>query len=81
MMIPNAHGIIITDDNAVIIFTLEGRTVFEQNRGKQLLRVIFEAEAEPYRWLNETFCVLEGKIDSERMRMQARIYACQSDLV
>jgi hypothetical protein len=80
-MLPDAHGIIVTHDQAVIMFTLQGRTVFEQGIGKQLLSVIFEAEAEPYRWLNSTFCVLEGLIDSERLRMRARIYACRSDLV
>ena len=78
-MLPDAHGVIVTNDNAVIMFTLQGRTVFEQNQGKQLLSVIFESEAESYRWLNKAFCVLEGLIESERMR--ARVYACQNDLV
>ena len=78
-MLPDAHGVIVTNDHAVIMFTLQGRTVFEKNQGKQLLSVIFESEAESYRWLNKTFCVLEGLIESERIR--ARVYACQSDLV
>jgi hypothetical protein len=81
IMLPDAHGIIVTPDQSVIMFTLQGRTVFEQERGKQLLSVIFEAEAETYRWLNATFCVLEGIIDSERFEMRARVYACRSDLV
>ena len=80
-MLPDAHGIIVTNDNAVIMFTFQGRTVFEQGQGKQLLGVIFEAEAESYRWLNSTFCVLEGLIDGERLQMRARVYACRSDLV
>ena len=75
------YGIIMTHDHAVIMFTLQGRTVFEQEQGKQLLSVIFEAEAESYRWLNATFCVLEGLIDGERLRMRARVYACRSDPV
>jgi len=79
-MLPDAHGIILTDDNAVVMFTLQGRTVFEQEQGKQLLSVIFEAEAEAYRWLNTTFCILEGLIDGERLQMRARVYACHSDL-
>jgi Protein of unknown function (DUF3237) len=81
IMLPDAHGIIVTHDNAVIMFTLQGRTVFEQGQGKQLLSVGFEAEAESYRWLNTTFCVLEGIIDSQRFSMRARVYACRSDLV
>ena len=80
MMLPDAHGIILTHDHAVIMFTLQGRTVFEQGQGKQLLGVIFETEAESYRWLNTTFCVLEGLIDSQRLQMRARVYACRSDL-
>ena len=79
-MIPEAHGVIVTQDKAIILFTLQGRTVFEQEQGKQLLSVIFEAEAEAYRWLNGTFCVLEGLIDAEKLRMRARVYACRSDM-
>ena len=81
IMLPDAHGIIVTHDHSVIMFTLQGRTVFEQGQGKQLLGVIFETEAESYRWLNTTFCVLEGLIDGERLQMRARIYACRSDLI
>jgi Protein of unknown function (DUF3237) len=80
-MLPDAHGVIVTDDHALIMFTLQGRTVFEQEQGKQLLSVIFETESESYRWLNATFCVLEGLIDAERLQMRARVYACWSDLV
>ena len=46
---------------------------------KQVLSAIFETEAEPYRWLNMIFCVLEGLI--EQTRMPARVYACRSDLI
>lgn len=83
IMLPDAHGVIVTHDNAIIMMTLQGRTVFdlEQKQGKQLLSAIFEAEAESYSWLNTTFCVLEGLIDSERLRMKARVYACRSDIV
>jgi hypothetical protein len=80
-MLPDAHGVILTDDRAAIMFTLQGRTVFEQQQGKQLLSVIFETETEAYRWLNSLFCVLEGLIDGERLQMRARVYACRSDLI
>jgi hypothetical protein len=80
-MLPDAHGVIMTDDAAAVLFSLQGRTVFEHDQGKQLLSVIFEAEAQAYRWLNTTFCILEGLIDGERLRMRARVYACRSDLV
>ena len=52
VMLPDAHGIILTHDQAVILFSFQGRTVFEGEVGKQLLNVIFESEAEPYGWLN-----------------------------
>ena len=81
IMLPDAHGIIVTKDHAVIMFTLQGRTFFEEGFGKQLLSVLFEAEAEPYRWLNTCLCLLEGLIDSELLTMRARVYACRSDLV
>jgi hypothetical protein len=71
-MLPDAQGVIVTHDNAVIMFSFQGRTVFEQEQGKQLLSVIFEAEAETYRWLNTTFCILEGLIDSVRAAADAR---------
>ena len=80
-MLPDAHGIIVTNDQAVILFSFQGRTVFEAGMGKQLLSVLFESDAEPYRWLNSTLCVLEGIIDGERLSMRARVYACRSDLV
>src|SRR5512138_3229419 len=37
IMLPDAHGFIVTQDNAFIMFTLQGRTVFEQEQGRQLL--------------------------------------------
>jgi hypothetical protein len=80
-MVPDAYGVIVTHDKALITFTMHGRTVFEQEQGKQLLGVLFEGEAESYRWLNATFCSLEELIDTERLQMRARVYACRSDLV
>lgn len=76
--LPNAHGVIQTDDGAPIIFSLQGRTVFTGDKGSQLLAAIFEAEDERYRWLNNTFCVLEGII--EQGCMKARVYTCISEL-
>jgi hypothetical protein len=80
VMLPDAHGVIMTEDGAAILFTLQGRTVFAQGQGQQLLTVLFETEAEAYRWLNTTVCLLEGLISSGMTHMQARIYVCRSDL-
>jgi len=79
-MLPDTHGIIRTDDGATVLFTLRGRTIIgPADRGAQLLTVIFESEDERYRWLNNTFCVLEGVIDHGAMK--ANVWACISDLV
>jgi len=81
IMVPDAHGVIVTDDHAVIMFTLQGRTSFEHDTGKQVLTTIFEADDARYRWLNTTMCVLEGVINAERLSMRTRIYACLHELV
>jgi len=80
-MLPDVHGVILTDDGAQILFTLQGRTFFEDDTGKQLLHTTFEAEDERYRWLNRSVCVLEGVIDAQTLSMRARIYACVHELV
>ena len=79
-MLPDAHGVILTGDGATLLFSLQGRTMFVGDQGQQLLRVLFETEAERYRWLNSALCVLEGQIDAVRMGMQARVFVCVSDL-
>lgn len=73
-MLPDAHGVIRTDDGAMVMFQLQGRTFFEGEAGKQLLTVLFEAEDPRYAWLNESHCVLEGVINAERLAMEARVY-------
>lgn len=81
MMLPDAHGVIVTHDGAEIMFTLQGHTFFEDDTSKQLLLTTFEAEDERYRWLNRSMCVLEGVIDTNTWSMRARIYACMHELV
>ena len=80
-MLPDAHGVIVTDDGAQIMFTMQGLTFFEDNIGKQLLLTTFEAEDERYRWLNTSICFLEGVINAQTVSMRARIYACVHELV
>ena len=79
-MLPDAHGVILTDDRAMVLFSLQGRTMFVGAQGQQLLRVLFETEAERYRWLNSALCVLEGQIEASLMRMRARVYVCVGEL-
>ena len=78
-MLPDAHGVLLTDDGAILLFHIEGRTTFMGDRGKQLLLVLFETEAEHYKWLNTALCVLEGVIEAPLMRMRG--YVCIQELV
>ncbi len=79
-MLPNAAGVIVTDDGAAVIFTLAGRTTFDAGRGIQLLFTAFEAEDARYAWLNDAVCVAEGVIDAEALTMRARVFRCLHDL-
>lgn len=80
-MLPDARGLIKTDDGAFVLFTLQGRAVFVDEKGRrQLLSVIFESESAQYKWLNNTFGVLEGAIDPVALKMSARVYLCISDM-
>ena len=79
--LPDAHGIIRTDDDAFVLFVLQGRTLPAQDdTRRQLLTVLFEADDERYRWLNTAVCVLEGVISPGTGSMRARVYACQHEL-
>jgi Protein of unknown function (DUF3237) len=80
---PNAHGVIETDDGETVLFSLQGRTPTEGPlAGKQHLSVLFEAEAERYRWLNDVLAVAEGiiEMESEHPVMRAACYECVHEL-
>ena len=84
-MLPNARAAIRTDDDAVVMLDLTGRTVFVeaagQTVGRQLLLALFESEDERYAWLNDAVCVAEGAIDGETFVSHFEIHVCHSDLV
>jgi hypothetical protein len=65
---PDVHGIILTDEGATLLFSLQGRTTFVGEQGRQLLYMLFETEFEPHIWLNTALCVVEGTISEGRMR-------------
>ena len=82
VILPDTHGVIDTDAGVPILFTFHGRTLSLPGGGAdQLLMVTFATEGEQYRWLNASFCVLEGMIDLEQLQMRARIYTCTNELV
>ena len=84
-MLPDAHGLIRTEDSADILFSLQGRTGWVDSggrrKGRQVLVALFESQAERYRWLNDLVCILEGEIDPESGKMHSRIYACLNEMV
>ncbi len=78
--LPNLHGVIQTEDEASILFSLHGRTKFMAGgQGHQLLTTIFETGDERYQWLNDSICVLEGVIEGFAMR--AQVFQCVNELV
>lgn len=79
-MLPDAHGVITTDEGHVVLFALAGRTGWVGDAGVQVLSVSFESDAEDHLWLNSTMHVLEGVIDPEALVMHARIYTLVHEL-
>jgi len=83
-MLPNARGVVATDDGAEVVFDLTGRTVFVdrdgEEVGRQLLLVLLESEDGRYAWLNKAVCVGEGVISAEPMTMHLDVFQCVSEL-
>lgn len=79
-MLPDAHGLIKTHDGALVLVTMQGRTVSTESGGRQLLSVLLESEDDRYKWVNNTVCALEGVFDPKTMSMRAKVYACVSEL-
>ena len=79
-MLLDAAGLILTEEGVPILFWLQGLTIplLAGARGprRQVLTTRFEAEAEPYRWMNHILCVAEGMVQPETLYLQLRIYAC-----
>ena len=81
-MLPNVHGLIVTDDGAEVLFRLTGITVFDnEGRGSQNLSGTFTAEDERYAWVNDLVCVAEGVIVPAQNTIDIRVYAAINDLV
>jgi hypothetical protein len=84
-MLPAVRGVITTEDNSEVLFDMSGRTVWvDQNgavTGRQLLMGLFESEADPYVWMNNSVCVVEGAIDSQTLVVHFEVHECLTDLV
>ena len=87
-MLPDIHGVITTDDDATILFRMQGLTPWlptpQGPKGDQISWVMFETEATPYRWLNDARCVLEGVVQVQPGRGATgptRVYICVNEMV
>jgi hypothetical protein len=83
VLVAQASGLILTDDQIPLLFSLQGRMVFSQTElgaaRPHLLTAIFEAEDERYQWLNQALCVAEGTIHPDTLKLHLRIYVCRSE--
>ena len=83
-MLPNARGVITTEDGAEVLFELTGRTVFIDREGeevgRQLVRLLLESEADDYRWLNNTVCICEGRYDPTAAAAHIEVFICSSEV-
>lgn len=92
-MQPHIRGVITTHDGAAILFEMRGRVRWVATAdgplGDQLMRATFETADERYRWLNDAFCVFEGKIRLPRIGAEggpvrvgsAHVYLCANELL
>jgi hypothetical protein len=78
-MMPDCHGTITTDDGALLMFSMTGRTIWfdDGGSGAQVLPLTMETEDGRFRWLNDLVCLVEGVIDPEKLEMQASVYICR----
>ncbi|HEY7340251.1 MAG TPA: DUF3237 family protein [Ktedonobacterales bacterium] len=88
VMLPDLHGVITTDNDAAILFHMQGLTSWLQApgglKGNLLSWITFETDVEEYRWLNNTPCVVEGAIQLHPDRGATgptRIYICVNEMI
>jgi hypothetical protein len=78
VLIPDAHGVIETEDGARIVFHLAGySTALEGSKTKRAIvsPATFATDDERYRWLNNVVAVGEGTIDFETLRLRMSYFA------
>jgi hypothetical protein len=78
VLMPDAHGVIETDDGARIVFHLGGySTAIEGSSTKRAIvsPAGFATDDDRYRWLNDVVALGEGTIDFQTVRVRMRYYA------
>lgn len=83
VLVPDAHGVIATDDGARILFHLGGYS-HPSDESPNLRKIVspatFATDDDRYRWLNDVIAVGEGTIDFETLRLRLRYYACVGEV-
>ena len=75
---PDAHGSVVVDEDAFVLFTLTGMSALGDGSGVHVMT--FRTEHEPHRWLNRVIAVGEGSVDAENARLAMRYYECLVDV-
>ena len=83
VLVPDAHGMIETDDDARIVFHLGGYSTAVE--GSPTTRAIvspatFATDDDRYRWLNNVVAVGEGTIDFRTLRLRMQYYAVLTEV-
>jgi hypothetical protein len=82
VLVPDAHGVIETDDGARIVFHLGGYSLVlegEPARRGIVSPATFATDDERYRWLNDVIAIGEGSIDFTTLRLRMSYHRCVAD--
>lgn len=84
VLMPDAHGVIDTDDGARIVFHLGGYSTAVE--GSPSTRGIvspatFATDDDRYRWLNDVLAVGEGSIDFETLRLRLAYFEVVNEAI
>lgn len=87
-MLPDVSGVITTDDDAAIVFHMQGLTTWQPTaegpKGDQISWIRFETDSAAYHWLNDARCVLEGTVQLIAGRGATgpcRVYMCTNEML
>jgi hypothetical protein len=84
------RALIETEDGVSVVAMMTARTIFSEDRSRagQNLWILFEAEDDRYRWLNDVLCIAEGKVHvtthtshGEIYKLHVKIYRCVNELI
>lgn len=76
--LPDARGVILTQDGAELLFALTGMSSLADGQGVHVMT--FQTSAPAYLWLNDVVALGEGTIDTEHARLAMRYYECRVEL-